>query len=222
MTNQMPGGGRGSRQPARMPRGDVVMTYETYEEAQADVDALAKADFPVGRLTIVGSGLKTIEVVTGKLSYGRGALAGAFSGAWLGLFIGLLLVIFSPTATSVEFVVAAVLIGAGFGVLFGIVSYALNRRRRDFTSNIQVIATSYQIIADPEVANRARNLIAPGSTWGATSGAPTGFTPPPPPTHPSDPPPPPAPPHPSDPPPPPAHPSDPPPPPAPPSPPPTP
>ncbi|MCU1477265.1 MAG: hypothetical protein JWQ64_1958 [Subtercola sp.] len=176
------------------------MTYETYEEAQAAVDLLAKADFPVRRLTIVGNDLKTIEAVTGKLSYGRGALTGAFSGGWLGLFVGLLLVIFSPTATSAEFVGAAVLIGAGFGVLFGIVSYALNRRRRDFTSNIRVIATSYQIIADPEVANRARNLVAPGASWGA---------PPPPPAHPSDPPPA----HPSDrPPAPPAHPSDPPPP----------
>ncbi|MCU1479966.1 MAG: hypothetical protein JWQ19_752 [Subtercola sp.] len=175
-----------------MPRGDVVLTCETYEEAQAAVDVLAKADFPVSRIAIVGSDLKTVEVVTGKLSYGRGALAGAFTGAWLGLFIGLLLVIFSPTGTSVSFVVAAVLIGAGFGVLFGLVSYALNRRRRDFTSNIQVIATSYQIIADPDVANRARNLVAPGASWGATASAPVppqGFTPPQPPAHPSDPPP---------------------------------
>ncbi len=169
-----------------MPRGDVVMTYETYEEAQAAVDVLAKADFPLRQLAIVGSDLKTIEVVTGKLSYARGALTGAFSGGWLGLFVGLLLVIFSPTATSAEFVVAAVFIGAGFGVLFGIVSYALNRRRRDFTSNIQVIATSYQIIADPDVANRARNLIAPGAAWGDPPAHPSD---PPAPAHPSDPPP---------------------------------
>jgi hypothetical protein len=53
-----------------------------------------------------------------------------------------------------------VLIGAGFGMLFGLVSYAVNRRRRDFTSTMQVIATNYQVIVEAGLVNRARNVLA--------------------------------------------------------------
>lgn len=137
-----------------------MATYVTYAEAQAAVDVLAKADFPVRQLSIVGNDLKTVESVTGKLSYGRVALGGAASGAWLGIFFGLLFFIFSPTGSSLPFVFAAVLIGAGFGMLFGLVSYALNRRRRDFTSTMQVIATNYQVIVDHALVNKARNMLS--------------------------------------------------------------
>lgn len=161
MSNQSPFGRRGQAAFPTLPRGEVVGTYETYPEAQSAVDVLARADFPVNKLSIVGSDLKTVERVTGKLSWGRVALAGAASGAWLGIFFGLLLVIFSPT-TNFGFIIAAVLIGAGFGMLFGVVSYAINRRRRDFTSMTQVLASSYQVIVAPDLANRARNLIGQG------------------------------------------------------------
>jgi hypothetical protein len=159
VSNQSPFGGRSRVVFPTLPRGEVIATYETYPEAQQAVDVLARADFPVAKLSIVGSDLKSVERVTGKLSWGRVSIAGAASGAWFGIFIGLLLVIFNP-ATSYAFVIAAVLIGAGFGMLFGVVSYALNRRRRDYTSVAQVIATTYSVLVDPELVNRARNLIA--------------------------------------------------------------
>lgn len=157
MTNSSPFGTRSPVIPT-LPRGDVLGTYETYVEAQQVVDRLAKADFEVAKLTIVGNDLKTVERVTGKLTYGRAALAGAASGAWFGLFLGLLFFIFA-SAPSVAFLGAAALIGAGFGMLFGIVSYAINRRRRDFTSTHQVLASSYQIIIDPQLAARAQALM---------------------------------------------------------------
>ncbi len=180
MTNQTPFGGRGRAIYPTLPRGEAVATYETYPEAQRAVDVLARADFPVDRLSIVGSDLKSVERVTGKLSWGRVAAAGAASGAWLGMFFGLLLIIFSP-ATSLAFVIAAVLIGAGFGMLFGIVSYAINRRRRDYTSVMQVIATSYTVIVDHELINRARNLLSAQAFSPAQESEPA--------PHPSDPPP---------------------------------
>jgi hypothetical protein len=195
MSTPSPLGGRNRALFPTLPRGEVVGTFESYPEAQQAVDVLARADFPVDKVSIIGSDLKSVERVTGKLSWGRVAVAGAASGAWLGIFFGLLLVIFSPT-TNFGFVIAAVLIGAGFGMLFGIVSYAINRRRRDYTSVMQVIATSYSVLVDPDLANRARNLM---------QGAPQEATPyghpsePPVARHPSDPPPAPAP-HPSDPP----------------------
>jgi hypothetical protein len=141
----------------------VLGTYDTYLEAQSVVDRLSKADFEVKQLSIVGNDLKTVENVTGKLSYGRAALAGAASGAWFGLFLGLLLFIFAPTP-NFGFLAAAALIGAGFGMLFGVVSYALSRRRRDFTSTHQVLASNYQIIIDPELTAKALELLSRSET----------------------------------------------------------
>lgn len=139
----------------------MLGTYDTYLEAQRVVDRLSKGDFEVAKLSIVGNDLKTVERVTGKLTYGRAAIAGAASGAWLGLFFGLVLTIFAPpTPQAFGFVGAALLIGAGFGMIFGIVSYALTRRNRDFTSTHQVLASNYQIIIDPDLLLRAQQVLA--------------------------------------------------------------
>lgn len=186
MSSPNPLGGRNRILFPTLPRGEVVATFDSYPAAQEAVDVLARADFPVDKVSIIGSDLKSVERVTGKLTWGRVALAGAASGAWLGIFFGLLLVIFSPTV-SFAFVIAAVLIGAGFGMLFGIVSYAINRRRKDYTSVMQVIATSYSVLVDGDLGNRARNLLD-----GRPAEQPQAAA-----AHPSDPP---AAPHPSDPP----------------------
>lgn len=190
MSTQSPLGARSRAPFPTLPKGEIVSTFKTYPEAQQAVDMLARADFPVDKVSIVGSDLKSVERVTGKLTWGRVAVAGAASGAWLGIFFGLLLVIFSP-AVSLGFVLAAVLIGAGFGMLFGIVSYAINRRTRDYTSVMQVIATSYSVLVDHDLVNRARNLMDGGTESAAAphpSDPPAAVEPPVVP-HPSDPPP---------------------------------
>jgi hypothetical protein len=159
VTNQSSFGRRGLVLPS-IPKGDVLGTYDTYLEAQGVVDRLAKADFEVSKLSIVGNDLKTVERVTGKLTWSRAALAGAASGAWLGLFFGLVFTIFGPpSAQAFGFVLAALLIGAGFGVIFGVVTYAINRRRRDFTSTHQVLASNYQIIIDPQLTAKAQQTL---------------------------------------------------------------
>lgn len=158
MTSQSPLSARGRAIPT-IPRGEVLGHYESYLEAQQIVDRLAKADFAVTRVSIVGSDLKTVERVTGKRTYGRAAGAGAASGAWFGLFIGVLFS-FGGSSTAVQYVVAAVIIGAGFGALFGVVAAAVNRRTRDFTSTHQVLASSYEIIVDPNLINQAQNILS--------------------------------------------------------------
>jgi hypothetical protein len=189
MSSQGPLGGRQGQAFPTVPQGETVATFKTYVDAQRAVDILARADFPVAQVSIVGSDLKTVERVTGKLTWGRVAAAGAASGVWLGIFFGLLLLIFSPT-TSLGVLLAALLLGAGFGILFGLVSYAITRRRRDYTSMTQVLATSYSIIVDPEIANRARNLLGDQATGAAQARAgqdgAQAFAPPA--EHPSDPP----------------------------------
>lgn len=152
-------GRRGPALPS-VPRGDILGTYETYLEAQSIVDRLSKADFDVAKLSIVGNDLKTVERVTGKQTYGRAALGGAASGAWLGLFLGLIFTLFtSPDAQIAGVIGAALLFGAGFGMIFSIVTYTISRRRRDFTSTHQVLASSYQIVIAPELTAKAQQAL---------------------------------------------------------------
>ncbi|WP_144764461.1 general stress protein [Curtobacterium sp. 9128] len=160
-----------------LPRGDVLGTFDSYPDAQRMVAKLAESDFPVNKLSIVGNDLKTVERVTGKMTYGRAALAGALSGLWLGFFFGIVLTLFSPTASGLIF--AAVLIGAAFGVLYGVVSFAITKRQRDFTSVHQVLATNYQIIVDPQLVGQAQRILGqfgatPHAAWnpGQQQGAP--------------------------------------------------
>ena len=140
-----------------LPRGDVIGTYETYPEAQAIVDRLAKAEFDVSQISIVGNDLKTVERVTGKLSWGKAALSGAANGAFIGLFFALLLTLFNPEgAGGLRLIAAVFLITAGVGVVLGLVMYAFTRRRRDFASTQQVIASNYQVIVPSELAAKAQ------------------------------------------------------------------
>jgi uncharacterized membrane protein len=160
VSNQQPFSRRIAPMPA-MPKGDVLGTYDTYPEAQAIVEKLSLADFDLAQISIVGNDLHTVERVTGKLTYGRSAGTGAASGAWFGLFAGILLFMFSATP-QVGYAVAAVLIGAGFGMLFGIVTHAINKSRRDFTSTHQVVASSYQVLVPSEKIVRAQNILERG------------------------------------------------------------
>src|SRR5690606_34170358 len=139
------------------PRGEQIASYATYLEAQKAVDFLSDNKFAVELVTIVGTDLKMVERVTGRLTYGRVALAGAASGAWFGLFVGILLYLFSGQG---GFVLTAIAIGAGFGLLFSVLSYALTRGRRDFTSQSQIVASAYGILCAPERSGEARQLLA--------------------------------------------------------------
>lgn len=147
----------------RVPVGEVLGTFETYAEAQSVVDRLAKADYPIAEVSIVGNDLKTVERVTRKRSWNRAALEGALSGAWLGLFLGLLFSFF-PTSFSWTLFAAAVLIGAAFGLFFRLVDYAVSRRSRDFDSSTQVLATTYEVLVAPEHLSKAQEALATGTT----------------------------------------------------------
>ena len=161
MSNTSPMGGRRTPQMPELPQGEIISTYDRYADAMHAVDRLARADFPVRSVAIVGNDMRSVERVTGKLSYGRVAMMGAFSGAYLGLFLGLLLFIFQPENSAIGGVfLSAIAIGAGFGMLFGVLSYAMNRNRRDFSSVMQFVATRYDLLAPPELIGDARNILS--------------------------------------------------------------
>jgi len=141
-----------------MPRGDVLGTYDSYLEAQQVVDRLVRSNFEVSALAIIGNDLKSVERVTGKMSYGRAAITGAATGAWFGLFAGTVLFLFG-TSPNVAYALAVILIGAAFGMLFGIVRYSASRRRKDYTSTNQVIASNYQVLVPSAQLVRAQELL---------------------------------------------------------------
>lgn len=141
--------------------GEVVATYPTYAEAQRAVDHLSDARFPVEALSIVGSDLRLVETVLGRMSWGRAALGGLAAGAWFGLFVGLLLGLFaSSTQGWLSLMLWGLFYGALFGVVFGLVSYAFTGGRRDFVSTQSLVAGSYAVLATPEQAAPARALLA--------------------------------------------------------------
>ncbi len=154
-----------------VPTGDTVGSYTSYLDAQKAVDYLADQQFPVQLVSIVGNELKMVERVTGRLSYPRVALSGALSGMWFGLFVGVMLSFFAPSPGYFS-IMTSVLMGAAFFMLFGIVTYAMQRGKRDFTSTSQVVATNYDVIVAPEAAHEARRLLQqlPMSRSDAASG----------------------------------------------------
>ena len=152
------GGPSGTDDARAVPTGDTVGSYTSYLDAQKAVDYLADQQFPVQMVSIVGNELKMVERVTGRLSYPRVALSGALSGMWFGLFVGVMLSFFAPSPGYFS-IMTSVLMGAAFFMLFGIVTYAMQGGKRDFTSTSQVVATSYDVIVAPEAAHEARRLL---------------------------------------------------------------
>ena len=145
-----------------MPLGGVqVGSYDSYEQAQAAVDYLSDEKFAVENVTIIGSDLRMIEKVTGRMTMGRAIAAGAAGGAWWGLFVGLLLGIFSDNGGAwAGAVLLGLAIGLAFGAAFGGMGYAATRGKRDFISTSKIVAGRYDVMCNPPQAEDARALLA--------------------------------------------------------------
>lgn len=131
--------------------------FQFYEDAEHAVDYLSDQKFPVENLSIVGRDLQMVENVLGRRNWFRAGVAGLGTGSWVGLLFGLLLSIFAVTTEgALALLLGGLLWGAGFGLVVGLIAYALTRGRRDFVSRSGVVPTRYEILAEAEVAERAR------------------------------------------------------------------
>lgn len=137
----------------------AVASYPDYADAQRAVDYLSDNDFPVDRVRIVGSDLRLVEQVHGRLTTGRAALAGAGTGAWFGLLIGILLGAFAVGAWW-RVLLFAVVAGAVWGAVYGALAHAMTRGQRDFISTPTLQADNYTITVDADVADRAREMLS--------------------------------------------------------------
>jgi len=152
---------------SRIPIGGLILeypmslgTYDKYENAQKAVDYLSDNQFAVENCMIVGTDLRQVERVTGRLTRGRVVGAGALSGMWMGLFVGLIFALFDPTHSPTWAVLATVAFGAVFGVVWALLGYAATKGRRDFTSVSQVVATRYEVLVEHKLAEQGRALLA--------------------------------------------------------------
>jgi hypothetical protein len=153
------------RSPMKLEFPQSLAVYDDYAQAQRTVDFLSDQKFPVEQCMIVGTDLKRIERITGRLTTGRVAGGGLLSGIWLGLFVGLIFALFTEENIG-GLIIATTLIGALFGVIWALVGYAMTRGQRDFSSVTQVVATKYEVLVEHKSATRARELLAqlPGAT----------------------------------------------------------
>ncbi len=162
MSSGLPGAGSS---PLKLQFPQSLAVYDDYASAQKAVDFLSDKQFPVENCMIVGTDLKRVERITGRLTTGRVAIGGLVSGVWLGLFIGLIFALFTDEG-ALAVILSTVVIGALFGVIWALVGYAFTRGQRDFSSVTTVVATKYEVLVEHKVAAQARELLAqlPGAT----------------------------------------------------------
>jgi hypothetical protein len=156
MSSGLPGN---AGSPLKLQFPQSLAVYDDYASAQQAVDFLSDKEFPVENCMIVGTDLKRVERITGRLTTGRVAVGGLVSGIWLGLFVGLIFALFTEESF-LAVILSTVLIGALFGVIWALVGYAFTRGQRDFSSITTVVATKYEVLVEHKVAAQARELLA--------------------------------------------------------------
>ena len=140
----------------------TIATTDSYADAEAVVDGLADAGFPVEHVTIVGRDLRFVEQIIGHVNGWRAAASGAGSGLMLGLLFGLLFGIwFAHDGTSLLAILAS---WAGFGALIGamiaLLGYALSGGRRNFASVTGMQAQHFDVLVDEAFADEAIRRLA--------------------------------------------------------------
>jgi len=139
---------------------NTVARFDDYETAQRAVDRLSDDGFPVENLDIVGSELRLVERVTGRLTRGRAASVGALRGLWAGLLIGILLGLFTSGHSFLAVAATGAALGVLWGAVLGYMAHAGTRGQRDFSSVRQLVATHYDLIARGGTVDRARTMLS--------------------------------------------------------------
>jgi hypothetical protein len=137
----------------------TVASYSSYRDAERAVDWLSDRGFPVEHVAIVGTGLRTVERIAGRLTTGRAALAGAGPGAFIGLAFALLFGLFFTGPGFLALLAYAVVMGAALGAIFGAIGHAALGGRRDFASVAGTEAERYEVQVEESFAGEAERLL---------------------------------------------------------------
>ena len=137
-----------------------IASFTDYSDAQAAVDYLSDKDFPVEHAVIIGEGVRLVEQVTGRRSWGAAALAGAVNGAVIGLILGLIFGAFLIVPPAwLELAMWGLLAGLILGILAGLIGHALDGGRRDFTSVGSLNAQRFDLLVDEPHADEGQRLL---------------------------------------------------------------
>src|SRR4051794_3886806 len=139
-----------------------VRSASTYHDAEHAVDWLSDHDFPVERVTIVGTGLRYIERVSGRTTTGRATLLGTGYGALVGLIWGLLFAaLFTFDSGSFWSLLGfSILVGALGGAVIGAISHSSTGGERDFSSESQTRADHYEAQVEDGYAAEAQRVLS--------------------------------------------------------------
>lgn len=164
-----------------LPRGQVLGTYSSYEQARQVVDRLAEQEFDIKQVSIVGTDLRMVERVRGKLTYASVALRSGLQGAIFGALLGMLLSLIDPSQAGFQILTTAA-IGAAVWIIMGVIGMSVRKKRGGgFDSIQQLVPTSFDVVCAFEVANRAQQILSgatstpstpPGGQQNASSGGP--------------------------------------------------
>ena len=145
-----------------------VATFSSLGEVQDALARLADEEFPIQRATIVGTDLRLIERVSGRMSTPRAAGYGAVAGAWLGALIAAFAAIFtSVTVGSVlSMLFGGIVLGTGFGAVFGAVAYRFAGPRAGITGNVTLVAARYEVRTTNGYAVRLHELLSAAAPAG--------------------------------------------------------
>jgi hypothetical protein len=139
---------------------ETVATESSYREAERAVDWLSDHDFPVEHVSIIGTGLRSVEQVSGRVTTGRAAMMGAGQGATIGLLFGLLFGLFFTNAADFFGVVLYGLVaGTVWGSLWGAIAHSARGGRRDFAAVAETRADRYEVQVDDNLAPEATRLL---------------------------------------------------------------
>jgi len=143
--------------------GEKVASFPSYEQAQKAVSSLITGEVPARDIAIVGSGLRSIERITGRLGYATAARSGALNGLMLGLLFAFIVVLGQPTV-QISLFLGVLLVGMALGMLLSLGTYSIIRRRRDFASVMQVTADHYDVCVAAPSLHKARGILGPTGT----------------------------------------------------------
>ena len=134
----------------------TIASYAGYAEAESAVEWLVQHGFPVQRGAIVGTGLRSVEQLSGRMSVRRAALLGI----WPGILVGALVAILPPwDSGSTEVLLAAVGVGALLGAVSGALLHEALSGGRDFASTTRIEAGLYDLQVDEDSADEAKRLL---------------------------------------------------------------
>lgn len=150
--------------------GRTIASYTDYRDAERAVDRLSDQGFAVERSAIVGTGLRSVEQVTGRMTVGRAALVGAGEGMLIGVFIALLFGLFFSGPDFGELLLFSLAVGAFFGGVTGAIVQAASGEGRNFASNMTVATDHYEVQVDEDVAAEATRILD-GTPASASNGA---------------------------------------------------